>query len=392
MRSFYPYLFLFFTLASVGIHPIFGQEKIKEKVEIDGLTRKYRLYIPSSYDANEPVPLVFNLHGLTSDGGQQQRYSRMNEVAEKNGFIVCYPNGKNRAWNVNFPFPSSKADDVAFIDQLVDHLASSYTIDLNRVYSCGFSNGGYMSYRLACELSDRIVAVASVAGTFVPKEIGNCSPSRAVPTLHIHGTADPVVPYWGGLVALSAEETIDFWLDKNDCASDVLKTKLPNISKLDLSRATRYDFKDCSDETSVVLYRVKNGAHTWPGAKIITGITNKDFDASTEIWNFFQQYSFEEPSGLRSRTQIPQSLESLRVVPNPNNGLMNLQISLSESLPVSRAVFNLQGQQLRPTETQMFSKGSSEWVYNLTDLPEGIYFLKVKYGTSILTKKIIIRP
>lgn len=273
---------------------LFAQQKIKGEIEIGDKKRAYRLYLPSSYSADKAMPIVFNLHGLTSDPGQQQLLTQMNDVAEENGFIVCYPKGKNRSWNVNFPFPHSKEDDVLFISNLIDHLKSVYNIDLCRVYACGFSNGGYMSHKLACELSDKIVAIASVSGSIVPKEEEKCTQSRAVPILQIHGKADPIVPYGGNFNGLPVENVVDFWMQKNGCSSKNTKTKIPNKSKLDLSKAIRYDFKDCRDNSQVALIKVKNGGHTWPGAKLILGVTNRDFEASSEIWNFFKQFSFEK--------------------------------------------------------------------------------------------------
>ncbi len=283
-------LFLFLISSST----LLGQQKIKGEIEIGDQKRAYRLYLPSTYTSDQTIPLVFNLHGLTSDPGQQQLLTQMNEVAEANGFIVCYPKGKNRSWNVNFPFPHSKEDDVQFISALIDHLKTLYNIDLCRVYACGFSNGGYMSHKLACELSDRIVAIASVSGSIVPAEEDNCTQSRAVPVLQIHGKADPIVPYKGNFNGLAVEDLVDFWVEKNGCSTQSTKTKIPNNAKLDLSKAIRYDFGDCKDNAAVAFYKVKNGGHTWPGSKLVLGVTNRDFEASVEIWNFFKQFSFEK--------------------------------------------------------------------------------------------------
>ncbi|MEM1120647.1 MAG: PHB depolymerase family esterase [Bacteroidota bacterium] len=289
------HLFLFGTFFLLNLAaPLFAQQKIKGEIQMGDQKRTYRLYLPSTYTSERKMPLVFNLHGLTSDPGQQQLISQMNKVAEENGFIVCYPKGKNRAWNVNFPFPSSKEDDVQFISDLIDHLKKLYNVDLCRVYACGFSNGGYMSHRLACELSDRIVAIASVAGSIVPKQEANCTQARAVPVLQIHGKGDPVVPYRGNFTALPVEDLIDFWVEKNGCSTDATKTKIPNSSKLDLSKAIRYNFGGCRDKAAVAFYKVKNGGHTWPGSQLPLGITNRDFDASEEIWQFFSQFSFEK--------------------------------------------------------------------------------------------------
>jgi len=380
----------YFLLFACWLMPfsLTAQEKFKGAIEIEGETRKYRLFIPATYTADEPIPLVFNLHGITSDPGQQQLLTQMNKVATENSFIVCYPKGKNRAWNVNFPFPSSKADDVEFISRLIDSLKAAYNIDLNRVYACGFSNGGYMSHKLACELSDKIVAIASVAGTFVPKEAANCHPDRAVPILQIHGRADPIVPYNGGLVALSVEKTLAFWANKNDCSEEITITNLANKVKLDFSRATKYDFEDCADQSAVVLYKVKNGGHTWPGTKIITGVTNQDFEASTEIWHFFQQFSFDEPTMFRNR---PAITATPKVSPNPTYLDVNIELTLSEPTVLSRGLYNLQGQTVLNKESQDFPAGIVNWHYSLQNIPAGIYFLKLQNGNSVYTRKVILK-
>ncbi len=378
-----------------AIHPLTAQEKIKGSIEVDDQTRKFRLYLPANYSEENPMPIVFNLHGLTSDPNQQQLYTRMNEVAEENGFIVCYPKGKNRAWNVNFPFPSSKEDDVKFIATLIDTLSHKYAIDLNRVYACGFSNGGYMSYKLACELSDKIVAVAAVAGTFVPNQELACQPSRAVPILHIHGTADPIVRYKGSPVAISAEKTVEFWRTQNGCKENPEITVIDNKVKFDFSKATRYDFVDCSQDAMVSFIKVKNGGHTWPGAKIITGVTNKDFNASAVIWDFFEPFTFETTQFALNQPNLPNKVAihstQLKVSPNPTFGNIVLEIQLDKAMPLARSLYSMQGQQLLKTETLEAPKGNLQWAYDLSSLPDGMYLLTVQVGTTAISKKVILK-
>ena len=160
-----------------------------------GVTRSYRLYVPPSYTGTVPVPLVFNLHGYTSNATQQEFYSGMNAVADTAGFIVCYPDGINNAWNSGFTPPyHSGVDDVGFISALIDLLGTAYNVNLARVYACGMSNGGYMSFRLACDLDERIAAVASVTGSMSTLQASNCTAARAVPVCQIHGDDDQTVP------------------------------------------------------------------------------------------------------------------------------------------------------------------------------------------------------
>lgn len=387
-------IFIFLSLLFIPLSSSFAQQKITGKVEIDGLNRKYRLYIPSSYNAQNPMPLVFNLHGITSDGLQQQIYSGMNAVAEENGFIVCYPNGKNRAWNVEFPFPSSNKDDVNFISSLIDSLSAIYTIDLNRVYSCGLSNGGYMSHRLACELSDKIAAIASVSGSMMPEVAEACNPTRPVPMMQIHGTGDPIVFYKGGpLTGMGIEEVVDFWVEKNNCLDDPLVTKVKNKAKLDLSKATRYDYLDCEGKTAVAFYKIKNGGHSWPGSKILVGITNQDFHASTEIWNFFKQFSLDAPPMITGKLELSNSdavIKDFEIFPNPTTHNLTIQTTFAAPTTLSIGLHNLQGQQITAPLVQSFPSGTISWEYPLATIPAGTYFLKIQTAQTVITKKVMV--
>ncbi|MFT4537399.1 MAG: polyhydroxybutyrate depolymerase, partial [Saprospiraceae bacterium] len=187
-------------------------------IQHDGLTRDYILHLPTGYDANESYPFVYNLHGFGSNAQQQQFYSAMDITADDNGFIVCYPNGIDNSWNVGWDF-GSNADDVDFLLTLVDALAVDYNINYERLYSCGMSNGGFMSYKLACEKSDEFSAVASVTGSIVPSELAVCDPVRRIPVMQIHGTADPTVAYNGSNIGAPIEDVVDFWVGNNACNS-----------------------------------------------------------------------------------------------------------------------------------------------------------------------------
>src|SRR5690606_1227667 len=174
-----------------------------------------RLYIPASYDGTESVPLLFNLHGYTSNNVQQEVYADFRPIADTANFIIVHPNGTldlggNRYWNA-FNVPGG-VDDVGFLSTLIDEISQSYTIDMNRVYSTGMSNGGFMSYELACALGYRITAVASVTGAMPKNRPSTCNPPHPVPAMQIHGTADPTVPYNGNAQQESIEDVVDYWV------------------------------------------------------------------------------------------------------------------------------------------------------------------------------------
>ncbi len=168
-------------------------------VVMDGQQRTYLVHIPGNYDPKKPAPVVLALHGAAMDGSMMVWFSGLNTKSDEAGFIVVYPSGTGvgpfRTWNAggfSGKMAEGRADDVAFLGKVLDDLAAVASVDGKRVYACGMSNGGMMCYRLAAELSDRIAAIAPVAGTLA---IEQCRPKRAVPVIHFHGTRDNIVPF-----------------------------------------------------------------------------------------------------------------------------------------------------------------------------------------------------
>ncbi|KAF0195712.1 MAG: hypothetical protein FD166_2885, partial [Bacteroidetes bacterium] len=173
----------------------------------DGITRSWIVYLPAGFNAEESLPLMIALHGYTQNGQEIMQFSDFNTIADTGRFVVVYPNGVDNAWNVGFS-GGSTADDVGFLSALIDTLHQQYNIDYERVYATGLSNGGFMSYRLACELGNRIAAIAPVAGTMTDESLLACAPQRMMPVLHIHGTADLIVNYNGGFGIRSVEQVL----------------------------------------------------------------------------------------------------------------------------------------------------------------------------------------
>ncbi len=311
-------LLLSFLTFLMCLQQLNSQQTIIDSIEVDGLMRDYIIHLPS--DNPENLPLVFNLHGYTSNAGQQQLYSQMDDVGEDYQFITCYPNGIANSWNVGV-LGGSTADDVAFISSLIDRFIDQYQINSDRVYSCGMSNGGFMSYKLACELSDKIAAIASVTGSMV---VGTtCPESEGVPVLQIHGTNDPIVPYEGGSFIIGIDDVIDFWIEQNGCSSSAPDLiTFDDINTDDNSTVEHYIYKDCQDFKNVELMKIIGGAHTWPGAPLDLGGTNYDISASEEIWKFFANYSL---SGNTSNVdQSHLHANAIHVYPNPVSSTVTL--------------------------------------------------------------------
>jgi polyhydroxybutyrate depolymerase len=263
-------------------------------IEHDGLLREYILYIPDSYTGTEPVPLVFNFHGYTSSAESQMVYADFRPIADAEGFLVVHPQGTednlgNPYWNVGaFFHPGGDADDLGFTDALIDHLAFNYSINQNRIYATGMSNGGFFSFHLAGLLSNRFAAVAPVAGTMTTYTLENYDPQHPTAILQIHGTADYVVSYDGTTWSLSVDEALDYWIDFNNCNTEPIITQLPDIDPDDGSTVTHFAYEDGDNGVKVEHFRVNGGGHDWPGSNFGG---NQDIDACAEIWQFFSNYS-----------------------------------------------------------------------------------------------------
>ncbi len=351
----------------------------------ENTTRNFLVHLPPGFTNVQHLPIVFNLHGYGSDAAQQEFYSRMSETSDANNFLVAYPNGIANSWNSGFTPPyNSSPDDVGFISKIIDTLYTLYNIDLTRVYACGMSNGGFQSYRLACDLENRIAAIASVTGAVTDLVALNCVLSRKIPVLEIHGTADPLVPYGGSTGIRSVEETINFWTGKDQCSSVNDTVNLPDIDITDSSTVQRIHYASCGSGTEVMFYKITGGGHTWPNAYInyIYGPTNRDFDASQEIWNFFNRFTLNGPvSGIE---KITNEIDIV-VFPNPNNGKCELKISnYGFEQPLNAIVFDVSGRNV--LEQKVFS---STVELNLSTLESGIYFLKAEGKNFSATKKII---
>jgi len=203
--------------------------------------------------------------------------------------MIVYPSGIPN-WNSgigdNSNYPTPDVNDVGYIDALIDNLSNSYSIDLSKIYATGFSNGGFMAYKLACQLSHRIAAVASVSGVMSTSTLENCNPSRAIPVLHIHGTKDIWVFIDGLKEWRSVEETLRYWTNFNNCDNSDM-TVLLDSDLTDNCTVEKYSYTNCTNNSKVVYYKIIDGGHTWPGSgPTIYENTNLDINAGIEIWNF----------------------------------------------------------------------------------------------------------
>lgn len=292
----------------------------------DGLTRDYILYVPTTYQVGQSLPLVFVLHGFTQSAQTIMEVTEFNSVAESNNFIVAYPNGVGNAWNTNSGFPGgSSANDVGFIDALADSLYAAFGIDTTRVYSCGFSAGGFLSHRLACESPRCFAAIASVSGTMSSNASDDCAPQHSTPIMQIHGTSDIIVSYNGSIFSgIGVNDVITQWTGLLNCPTTPVTTTLPDIDTGDGSTVEKQVYTSCDGSSEVVLLKVNGGGHQWPGSSAVLGgigNTNQDIDASQEIWNFFENFS----CGTLATSVTAPNAPSVQAWPNPCTGLLHIE-------------------------------------------------------------------
>jgi polyhydroxybutyrate depolymerase len=382
--------------------PIISFAQVTGSFVFEGITRYYIVYVPQNYNGSTEIPLVFNLHGLTENMTQQMNYSGMNTVADSEGFIVVYPNGAGpyNSWNIGVS-GSPNINDVGFINALIDTLCSHYNIDTSRIYSCGFSMGGFMSNRLACELSNRIAAIASVSGTMAQSIANSCIPNHHMPVLLIHGTADLIVPYIGFLDRLGVDTLIEHWTNLNNCTeSDTIL--LPDLDTLDGCTVQKIIYTHCSDSVSVILFKVINGGHSWPGGDTSNfhlppgyeiGNTNFDINASQEIWNFFNKdYLIAE---VENYPEYPTEFSLFQNYPNPFNPRTKISWQSPASGWQTLKVYDVLGNEIETLVNEEKPAGTYEVTFDshsgeVRNLPSGVYFYQLKSGSFVETKKMIL--
>jgi polyhydroxybutyrate depolymerase len=270
----------------------------KFEVSVGGVTRTYLLYAPDSISKAHPEPLLLVFHGGGGHDYNMPRFTGFDDLAESRGFVVAYPDSLNRHWNDGREL--SPADDVGFVRALIAQVERSYPVDPTRVYATGISNGGFFSQRLACDLSDKISAVASVAATMPEPLVPICRPSQPVSIMFIQGTNDPLVHINGGAVArtngrnISLADSVKFWLRHDEIHSRPESTELPSH---DTNGTTvhRDVYAGGKEHTEVVVYTIEGGGHTWPGGPqylpaFLVGKVNHDIDASVVIWDFLSRH------------------------------------------------------------------------------------------------------
>jgi polyhydroxybutyrate depolymerase len=270
-----------------------------ETITVDGKIREYIIYLPTGYNTVASLPLVFCLHGGGGTDSGFIKLANFNPVAEKEKFIVVYPQGIDNSWNDGRP-NAAGANDVNFFRAMIQNFSAKYKIDAKKVFSTGISNGGFMSSRLGAELSDKIAAFASIAASVEKTTIYN-NINSPVSAMYIQGTADPLVPFLGGVMTVgsggtitSHAEAVAKWVTTNNCSTTAVVTNIPDIAN-DGTTAVRRDYNGGTKGTAVASIIIQNGGHTWPQGlqyvpELIIGKTCQDFNGIETVWEFFKTH------------------------------------------------------------------------------------------------------
>ncbi len=320
MWQFLIYIISAFLLFNCSKHnePQIESGLFTKTIFVDGLNRKYAIYIPENIE-NITLPLIFELHGggiyiddMTGKSGYKTPYKLWMNLAESEKFIVIYPEGINGSYNKptwndcrGDCIVNSNADDVHFIETLINEISDNYAIDQNRIYVSGTSNGGFMALRLAVELNNKIAAVAAIASAM--PAVSECiQPYSPISVLFMNGTDDNHMPYYGGYVsnppnpdhgsAQSTENSVNFWINFNHTDTVPITFTFPDLDSLDGGIVEKFDYKNGDQSTEVVLYKVNGGGHSAPSIQeqysaLFEQYFNKqnhDIEMTTEVWNFFK--------------------------------------------------------------------------------------------------------
>lgn len=371
------FLLPFFTVA---------QQTINYSITVDTAQRDFILYVPASYTGNTAFPLVFSYHGLGGNAQNQMNDHDFRPVADTADFIVVHPEGAPivgpgiQGWNFG---NDSLPDDVLFTEAMIDTIAKDYNINLDRVYACGMSFGGYFSIFLAGQLGNRIASVASVAGTKInnlPDSI--ITPSRPLSLLQIHGTDDLNVPYNGNQISVSVQHILDLFVRSNNCDTILLITPLPDTNPSDGSTIERFVYDNGDNGTVVEHLKITGGRHTWPDENTNARGVNRDINGCAEIWRFFARYDLNGPTGLNTQTNsIP--ISTVRIYPNPVNAILKIECKSCDGEEYYK-VHDLHGQLVK-------SGRMEEAQIDVTNLPAGVFMLNFPGRKALGTIKFLIK-
>ena len=360
-----------------------SQDFISQTIYYDGNNREYELYIPENYNDSNVVPLLFNFHGGNGTMSDQIYLSDMRSLADENNFIIVYPQAiadPTDDGSLNWIFKGdSDHDDIYFIESIIDELSSQYSIDLSRVYACGYSLGGEFVYELLCRLNNKIAAGVVVARTMGQYQYENCNPEHPTAIMTILGTEDyesnyDGVVYNGVTYYISADDTHQYWTNYNNADVNPSEIELSNNNSSDGSTVTKRIWGNGEACVSVVELRINGGGHDWPGS-----IGNMDINSNNEIWDFVSQYSLD---GLIEECSLSVNIDNkseFKIYPNPvENYIQIINQSENRNLIIS----DLNGGIV--FESSLIN---GENIFDISKLSPAIYNLKIGQMIFKILKK-----
>ena len=372
-----------FLLLCIPLTAVFAQQTSVETLRHQENNRLFRLYSPPGLGTDGSPPTVIVLHGGGGNAQATQFLTRMNPVADAHGFLVVYPQGLTPlatsdtgfAWADGRGTAADRAgtDDVGFVRALVTTLVADYGSDPDSVYVCGFSNGGFMTQRLAAEIPELFAAAGALGASLGTEQILDFADAPPLPIFYLAGTEDPAVPYAGGPMPnpgvtpiVAVDTAVAFWADVNDCRTQQPPVPLADVDRGDGSSVQVVSFTDCARGGEVLFYRIVGGSHTWPGGLSYQGLpVNRDISASEELWKFFSRFGGSEiPVSTHASLPLPVT----RLYPNPARTFVNID---SDTPPRLITIFSSAGRRLRS------ATGSQ---VRTDDLPGGYYFCRLLFA------------
>ncbi len=356
-------------------HP--NQRTITQVTSTETIVREYILRIPQSYDENIASPLLINLHGFGDCASDYSEtigdFYNFHELADQENFIVAYPQGAYRPekedtyWEPgDTGIDNIYENDVYFIEELISNIASEFNLNLDKIYACGYSNGGMMAYSLACNRSHLFAAIGIMSGTMLSED---CTLTQAVPIIKFHGIGDDVLPYGGNLWYQSVDEVVSFWLNKNSIPSNSLIS-----SELNGGNVIKDEYMGSSEHSCLTLYTVheefdKPGGHVWFSEEIGGATPNRI------MWDFL-----DESCGIVNSTNEFDN-HKLEVKVQSNPFLNQITIERNYSMNQEFGIYNINGILLLKGNLN-----SNLYTIDLSQLPANVYILNIEGYTKKLVK------
>ncbi len=362
-----------------------------DSIQHDGNYRTYLVHLPPGYSPGSPLPMILAMHGGFGSAFNLQEQSKLSEKADEENFIVVYPEGIKggalniRTWNAGWCCgyaSNSNTDDVGFINSLMDTLINRYSVDTDRIYATGMSNGGFLSYRLACELSDRIAAIAPVACSM---SMTSCNPSRGVPVVHFHSYDDQSIPYEGGVgdgvsghYNPPLDSVLNAWAGHNGCI-------VKNDTLVHTNEFTFTKWKTCDCGAEVNFYISQDGGHSWPGGtQTQIGDPVSEFISATDLmWSFFQQHSLECKTTITSANEPAPYPGPFELFPNPTSGIFTIR-NLQNVASFTITVYNQLG--------RVVWQSANTYTINLSSQEAGVYQVLIETDKDKVTRKVVKTP